>query len=122
MNVKKINELVERTKNDLGDALRSTAIWTKADGQLIAGHNPEPKAAALFNSVTASIAKTLSISEFPDLNDYYLLDLEDDVKVLIMVFEDYQWSLTIDSTKVQLGMLLSVLMPKKRGLFMEALK
>jgi|GEM_PF-1010591 hypothetical protein len=122
MNVKKLNASMDALKEDLEDALIASVIWTTADGQSIAAINPQPKAAALFNQVTGSISKTLSNSGFPGLNKYYLLDLEQNTMILILVFKDHQWGMLVDSSKIQLGLLLNVAMPNAFAGFEDALK
>ncbi len=122
MNVKKLNQSLETLKEDLGDALIASVIWTSSDGQSLASINPQPKAAALFNQVSQTITKTLTDSGFPGLNDYYLLDLKEGSMILIMLFKDYQWGVLVSSEKVQLGLLLNVAMPKAKEAFLEALK
>ncbi len=122
MNVKKLNQSLETLKEDLGDALIASVIWTSSDGQSLASINPQPKAAALFNQVSQTITKTLTDSGFPGLNEYYLLDLKEGSMILIMIFKDHQWGVLVNSEKVQLGLLLNVAMPKAKEAFSEALK
>lgn len=77
MNVKKLNLSLEILKEDLGDALIASVIWSSSDGQFLASINPQPKAAALFNQVSISITKTLTDFGFPGLNDYYLFNFKE---------------------------------------------
>jgi CheY-like chemotaxis protein len=120
MDVKKINALVEEVREDLGDALLSTDIWTTADGTVVAGVNSNPKAAALMNQVAQELIKALTGSKFPSLEDYYILDLLDGKMMICLVFGDYQWGMLLDTEKVQLGLLLSVVTPKAIAGFKEA--
>jgi hypothetical protein len=121
MNVKKINAIVKEIKDDLGDALIATDIWTVADGTVIAGVNSSPKAAALMNQVGRELIDALTGSKFPSLEDYYIFDLQDGKMMLCLLFGDYQWGMLLDSEKVQLGLLLSVVAPKAMAGFNEAL-
>jgi CheY-like chemotaxis protein len=105
MDVKKINAIVKEVKEDLGDALLSTDIWTTADGTVIAGVNSNPKAAALMNQVGQELIKALTGAKFPSLEDYYILDLLDGKMILCLFFGDYQWGMLLDTAKVQLGLL-----------------
>jgi len=122
MNVKKLNQSLETLKEDLGDAIIASVIWTSADGQSLASINPQPKAAALFNQISQMIIKTLTDSGFPGLNDYYLFDLKEGAIILVMLFEGYQWGIMVNKDKVQLGLLLNVAMPNAKNAFLEALK
>jgi CheY-like chemotaxis protein len=120
MDVKKINAIVKEVKEDLGDALLSTDIWTTADGTVIAGVNSNPKAAALMNQVGQELIKALTGAKFPSLEDYYILDLLDGKMMLCLFFGDYQWGMLLDAEKVQLGLLLNVVTPKAITGFKEA--
>jgi CheY-like chemotaxis protein len=120
MDVKKINAIVKEVKEDLGDALLSTDIWTTADGTVIAGVNSNPKAAALMNQVGQELIKALTGAKFPSLEDYYILDLLDGKMILCLFFDDYQWGMLLDTEKVQLGLLLNVVAPKAIAGFKEA--
>ena len=121
MDVKKLNEIVQNFHKELGDALLATDIWLNADGQSLAGINPQPAAAALFNRMTGIINDALKDSKFPQLNKYYLLHLEGGHISAAMQFGDYQWGILVDTKQVQLGLLLNVLIPETMEAIKEAL-
>jgi len=121
MNVKKLNEAIARLREDAGDGLVATDIFTVADGMSIASFNPQPKASALFNQMTTNLMKTLRGANFPNLNRYYILDLEGDHMIIILPLGDYRWGILVNSTKVQLGMLLSIAIPNAIEAFEDAL-
>ncbi|MCD4792309.1 MAG: hypothetical protein K8R54_03685 [Bacteroidales bacterium] len=122
MDVKKLKNSIEILKEDLGDSLVAADIWPTGTGQSIAGFNSQPKATALFEQVTEFMNKTLTGSGFPGLDKFYMLDLQADSLVIVLQFEGYQWGMLVNSTKVQLGLLLNVAIPKAREAFLEALK
>lgn len=121
MNVQKLNEIIELMVKDLGDGLLATDIWTIADGFSIAGHNSQPKATALFNQLTSYLNDTLIGSGFPGLGKYYMMDLLDNKLVIILPMGEYRWGVLVDSSKVQLGLLLNVIVPKIIDVFEEAI-
>ncbi len=121
MNVQKLNQAVETMKKDLGDGLLATDIWIVADGVSIAAYNPQPKATALFNQLTSYLADTLRDSGFPGLGKYYLLDLVDNNMVIILPMGEYRWGMMVDSSKIQLGLLLNIVIPKIIDAFEEAM-
>ncbi|SFV52108.1 hypothetical protein MNB_SV-9-567 [hydrothermal vent metagenome] len=121
MNIKKLNQAIEVLKDDVGEGLVSCDIFTVADGMSIAGHNPQPKASALFNQLTSNIMKTLKGARFPNLSKYYIMDLEGDHMVIILPLGDYRWGILVNSKKVQLGLLLSIAIPNSIEAFEEAL-
>lgn len=121
MDVKKLNAAVDGLREDIGEGLIACDIFTVADGMSIAGYNPQPKASALFNQMTTSLMQTLRGARFPNLNKYYILDLEGDHMVIILPLGDFRWGILVNSKKVQLGMLLSIAIPNSIEAFENAL-
>jgi len=122
MNIKKLKESIEILREDLDGALLASDIWLTGTGQSIAGYNPNPQATALFERVTEFINKALKGAGFPGLNKYYMLELEGNTTVIILRFDSgYQWGMLVDSTKVQLGLLLNIAVPNARKAFDEAI-
>ncbi len=101
----------------------ATDIWLTGTAQSIAGYNPNPQATALFELATEFMNKALLGAGYPGLNKYYMLDLEGDATVLVLQFEaGYQWGILVDSSKIQLGLLLNIAVPNARKAFLEALE
>lgn len=121
MNINKLKAAVEELKQDLGPALISTDIWSISDGQGIVSYNSQPKACALLNKVSRDIESTMSDSDLPELNKYYLLDLIDDKMVIVIPLADHQWAMVLDKNHLQLGLLLNVILPKIVDTFEEAI-
>ena len=121
MNVQKPNKIIGSMVKDLDDGLLATDIWTIADGFSIAGHNSQPKANALFNQLTSYLNDTLTGSGFPGLGKYYMMDLLDNKLVIILPMGEYRWGVLVDSSKIQLGLLLNVIVPKIIDAFEEAI-
>jgi hypothetical protein len=120
MDVKKLNAIIKGLERELGDALLSTDIWTTADGQILAGLNPQPAAAALFNRMTVLINKALKASTFPLLDKYFLVRLEGNHIGMAMPMGDYQWGWLLDGKKAQLGLILNVIVPNTIDAIKEA--
>jgi hypothetical protein len=122
MDVKKLKNSIEVLKENLDGALIASDIWPTGSGQSLAGYNSNAAATALFERVTENMNKTLKESAFPSLEKYYLLDLTNDSLIVVLLFEGYQWGMLVNKTKVQLGLLLNIAIPKARESFMEAAK
>jgi flagellar biosynthesis GTPase FlhF len=118
MDIKKLNAIIEKVKEDVGDGLLSTDIWNAADGQAIAGYNSNPKATALMNRMIAITNETLTDAKFPLLNRYFIHHLEGDHLAITTFIGNYRWGMMIDLKKTQLGLLLNVVIPE----VMEAIK
>ncbi|MCP4214627.1 MAG: response regulator, partial [bacterium] len=75
MNIRLLNDAIDELKEDLGDGLLATDIFSNSDGQTIAGYKSQAKACALFNSITDNMNRALGGAGFPILGKYYILDL-----------------------------------------------
>lgn len=120
MDVKKLKTSIEVLKNDLDGALLACDIWITGTGQSIAGFNTNPVAVALFERTTEFMDMALKESGFPTLENYYMLNLSNNAMVLVLQLDDYQWGMLVDSSKVQLGLLLNIALPNARKAFKEA--
>jgi len=122
MNVKKLKEAVNVLNENLDGALLATDIWGTGTGTAIAGYNQNPQATALFDKVTDYMRKALKGAGFPDIKDYYLLEMENNAMAVVLQFkeEGFQWGMLVDSNKVNLGMLLNIAVPAARKAFLEA--
>jgi CheY-like chemotaxis protein len=121
MNIPKLNKAIESLKESLGNALLSTDIFSTDDAQTIAGWNSNPMACAVFSQFTAMLNRSLSDSKFPEIGRYYLLDLVDRKMLVVIPMGDFQWSMLIDGTRAQLGLLLNLAIPKAISAFEEAI-
>jgi len=121
MKLEQLNQAIETLKDDLGNGLLATDIFSSKDGQPIAGWNSNPAASALFSQITKMMYKALNDAGFPSLGQYYLLNLEGNKVVLVMYMNEFQWGVLMDSDKVPLGMLINVAMPKALKTFREAM-
>ena len=122
MNIQKLKESIEILKRDLDGALLACDIWPPGTAIPIVGFNSQPKATALFDKLTILLRESLEESEFPPINEYYMLDLANDATVMVLQLEQgYQWGMLVDKSKVHLGLLLSIAIPRAKKKFSEAL-
>ena len=121
MNMSKLKESIEVLKDDLGDGLLATDIFSKSDGQTIAGFNHQPAASALFAQITNYLIKSLKDSGFPGLGRYFLIDLVDKKSLVCLPLGDYIWGMLIDTSKTPIGLVLNVAVPKVINVYEEAL-
>ena len=121
MDIKKINKLIDDLKIEFGDALLATDIWANVDGQILVGYNSLPEAAALLNQVYHQIVDTLKEADFPPLDKFTSFNLQGGKMTFCLLFEDYQWGMLFDTTRIQLGLLFNVITPKCIEGFNEAL-
>jgi CheY-like chemotaxis protein len=121
MNIKKLNEAIIALKEDIGEGLLATDIFTISDGQSIAGYNTQPRACALFSRMTIQVNKALKEAGFPILGQYYMLDLADKKRVIVIPLGDYIWGILVDGQLSPLGLLLNIALPKVIDAFESAL-
>ena len=112
VNVKKLKDSIEILKRDLGESLLAIDIFTSAGGKSLAGYNTNQQACALFNQLTGFLKGALKKSEFPGLGKYFILDLADGKKIIVIPFGECQCGMLIDRGKTQLGLLLNVVIPQ----------
>lgn len=113
IDIEKLEILNQELKATLRDGLLASDIFDRATGLSLAGYNAQPAASALFTEVTNVIATTLSDSGFPSLKRYYLVDMENDHSVMVIRHgNDMLQGILMNSQKVNLGVLLSVALPK----------
>jgi YesN/AraC family two-component response regulator len=120
MDIKKLQDSINVLKEDLGDGLLATDIYAVTDGQSVAAYNTNPKACALFNRMTFQMNRSLKDSGFPTIGKYYMMDLVDKKRVVVMPMGDYQWGILLDGS-VALGLLLNVALPKAIDNFEQAI-
>ncbi|HSQ35031.1 MAG TPA: hypothetical protein VLQ89_03470, partial [Candidatus Binatia bacterium] len=89
-----------------------TDIFLSDSSRSLAGWNSHPLACSRFASITRSLIDSLRISGFPRLGAYYLLDLNDDQLLFIVVKDELQWGFLLQGAKKHLGLLLNIVLPR----------
>ncbi|MEN9373322.1 MAG: hypothetical protein RIR79_874 [Pseudomonadota bacterium] len=113
INIDKLEAALQELKSTLKEGLLSSDIWDRASGLSLAGIESQPAAVALFTEVTNNLASTLAESGFPGLNRYYFMELAGDHIVMVIRHrDDLLHGILMNSKKVNLGILLSVAVPK----------
>jgi hypothetical protein len=113
INVDKLEAAIQELKSTLKEGLLASDIWDSSMGLSLAGYNPQPAAVALFTEMTNTLRSTLADSGFPGLNRYFFLDLEGDHMVMIIRHGNgLLQGILMNSKKVNLGLLMSVVLPK----------
>lgn len=112
IDLERLNQCVDAMKSLLKEGLLAMDIWNLHDGLSLAGYNSQPAAVGLFTQLTGELVSTLQDSGFPGLNRYYLLDMEGDHTIMIIRHGDLLQGLLLNNKKVNLGVLLSVALPR----------
>lgn len=113
VNIEALEEGMEATRTALRDGVLSINIWDINTGLTLVDWQGNPTAVALFNQITVNLEETLINSNYPELKDWYYMDLEDDKALVIIDHGDtlvQGWLL--DSKKTNPGILLGMAIPK----------
>lgn len=97
----------------LKEGLIGGDFWDCSTGLSISGVNSMPEAVAMFNRLTEELKDTLSGSGFPELNRYFIINLEEDkLFVIICHSEELMQGMLLNPKKVNMGILFTVAVPK----------
>jgi YesN/AraC family two-component response regulator len=117
----KVSNLIDRVKEELGEALLSAQVWTLSDGEILGGYNQQAEVSDLFSQITLYINEALNTAEFPQLGKYYVFNLDGKKISVTIPLGEYFCSMLIDSKKTPLGLLLKVVLPGVIASFEEAI-
>jgi CheY-like chemotaxis protein len=122
INQYRYHHLVERLKQELGDALLSTGIWALHGGVTISGYNWEDNLSELFSHFIFNAHETLSKAKFPEPGHFFIMSLKDGKTSVTVHVGEYAWGMLIDSEKIPPDVLLKELLPKYTAGFEEAVR
>ncbi|MCX6583021.1 MAG: response regulator [Candidatus Aminicenantes bacterium] len=117
----KISNLIDRLKDELGEALISAQIWSLNEEEVFAGYNQQAEVSELFSQITLYLNEALSTAELPQLGKYYVLNLEGKKISVTIPQGEYYCGMLIDAKKTPLGLLLKVVLPGIIASFEEAI-
>jgi hypothetical protein len=103
---------IEAAQAALNGALVAADVCLAADGTSIVAYNSLPAACALFNQIATQMDRSLPRSNLPGLGRYLLAELADNQTVLFASAGSYQLCLVVDTSQIQLGMLLNLVLPE----------
>jgi hypothetical protein len=107
-----LRRVIEVARDGLGDALLSADLCSTADGTSYAGVDSQPAACALINQLTERMTWSFDKGGLPPLGRYYLAELADAKMLLVAPCGAVHLHIIVDSTRVQLGLLLNVILPE----------
>jgi len=123
VNIVKLKESIALFKKELDGALISSDIWDKKNGLSIAAYNPNAKYVALFTRLINNMGQDLKEIGFSAFGEYQLIDLEGNTLIFVMNFNEvYLWGSLLDKSKLSLGQLLFIAMPKAQDSLKQAIK
>jgi len=120
LNLKNLNLAVAEIRDILSASLLRTDIFLADNGRSLAGWNSHPLACSEFAAITKSLKTSLQLSQFPPLGAYYLLDLDADQIIFIVLKDELQWGFLLKGTKERIGLLLNIVLPKALAILEDA--
>ncbi len=112
LNVAGLRRVIQIAQDGLGDALLSADLFSSADGTSYVGVNSQPAGCALLNQLTERMTWSFGKGGLPPLGRYYLVELADAKMLLVVPCGAVHLDMIVDSTRVQLGLLLNVILPE----------
>lgn len=108
-----LNAALAELQTTLKDGLLVCDIWDRSSGLTLTGYNSNPAAVALLTEIINDLNGHLTSSGFPLLNRYFFADLADNKAVMVIPHgTDLLQGILVDTTKTNIGILLSVAVPK----------
>ena len=112
LNAAGLRRVVQIAQDGIGDALLSVDLFSSADGTSYVGVNSQPAVCALVSQVTERMTWAFSKGGLPPLGRYYTAELAGSRMLLVAPCGGLQLSLVVDTSRVQLGLLLNVVLPE----------
>ena len=120
--LEKLQNCIYFARDELGEGLISTDIYSSEGLPVVDGYNSNEKATALFSNITEHIRKAVNASTMSNLGDYYIINLQEGTLDIVIVGDKFQWKLLINTNKIKLGYLFSIFLPEAIKRFKEATK
>ena len=117
-----IEQSFKNLKDDLEDTFLSGNIFTAKMGKPIYSFNSKTNQSVLFAKLHKVINDLFSNSSLGNINEYYLLDMQDNYLVFILTFTEHHFGLVFDKSKIQLGYLFNIIKPILTNDYYNALK
>ncbi len=133
-----IKKCIDGLRKDLGEGFIFTDIWnTRNDKSIVFHHDhvygAKPKHLKLFGETTRILSKTLQISDYPGLGNYYFINLDNNQIAVIINYRsnqsgdffssssqtssqqqgpvEHQQFIQVDLSKTTMGVLMNVALP-----------
>lgn len=114
INLDILSKIIESLSEDLGEGLVATDIWATGDSESLAylrGNESSPGTITLFNEITQKLDKSLKGADFPQIGNYYLINLADNHIAVVLLTGAFQQFILSDLSKTTMGILMSVALP-----------
>ncbi len=112
IDTERLESVIADLRELLGDGLLATDIWDRSTGLSLASYASHPAVSALLNQLTTETVEALRRAGLPGLNRYYMLDLERDTTVVVILHDtDILQALLVRPATENRGVLFAMAMP-----------
>ena len=113
IDIAQLEKHIEDLRGLLKDGLLAAEVWDRETALSLAGYNPNPQGVALFTRLTEDIEGVLKESNFSTMGRYYMVDLSGNQMLVVMQHgRDLLEGIVLDTKKANLGIVLSMAIPK----------
>lgn len=121
VDIDKLNECATKTHKTMRTSLISMALWDRENAIPLAGYNPSFEGAALFNRVINDLERNLNGAGYPELQDWFMVDLDgDNIVIVLRESPEFMCGILIDGKSTNFGLLLNVVFPMVETMMREA--
>lgn len=112
MKIQEVNAVMDKLKEQCGNALLVSTVVSFEYGQSIAGYNSTDRGDALLAKFTTFVIGSMNSCALGKMGDYYAVKFQGDQYAVVAVFEEYCWGGIIDTSEMSLGMIMNVILPE----------
>ena len=106
-----LHKAFERINLELEDCLIGSNIYTSKTGKPLFVYNSRTSQSVLFAKLFNSINTLLSDSDFGMINDYYIIDVSENMLILVLTFSELHFGYAFNKKKAKLGYIMNVIKP-----------
>jgi len=97
-------------------------LYDSLTHEVVYNYNMKQSQLDVFSFLFTEINEAASGSNFPKLNNYFVLDLQENQLVFILTFSKHHFALIFNKEQIELGYILSILKPQITRAYMKFLK
>ncbi len=106
-----LQKVFDRINLELEDCLIGSNIYTSKTGKPLFVNNSQASQSVLFAKFFNSINTMLSDSDFGIINDYYIIDVSENMLIFVLTFNKLHFGYAFNKKKVKLGYIMNVIKP-----------
>jgi len=106
-----LQKAFERINLELEDCLIGSNIYTSKTGKPLFVYNSRASQSVLFAKLFNTINTLLSDSDFGNINEYYIIDVSENMLIFVLTFSELHFGYAFNKEKAKLGYIMNVIKP-----------